>query len=349
VEDCLVCRQVAEPETLPGGHLWADEHAVAFHIPPSEGNPRPYRGHCLVVVRRHVDHLADLTDEEAASIARGSRAIAGRLRAAGAERTHVAVVGLGVAHFHQHLFPRYPGTPPGTPWHALDEAPGAPQLDADGIAELAEQLRGAWEAGGTSPAGDAAILADVAERERLERIVRLLDEADALKRVERRTWLADESRPENSAEHSWHAALTAIVLHRELEQPVDLGRTLAIIAVHDLVEIDAGDTYAFDAAGAATQREREEAAADRLFDGLPELRELWDEFETGDSREAAFARAVDRLQATLQNLQTGGRVWRENGVTEAMSRERNAPGFALDPAFARLLELLYERAGPAFA
>lgn len=189
----------------------------------------------------------------------------------------------------------------------------------------------------------------MAERERLERIVRLLDEADALKRVERRTWLADESRRENSAEHSWHAALAAIVLHGELEEPVDLGRTLAIIAVHDLVEIDAGDTYAFDTAGAATQREREEAAADRLFDGLPELRELWDEFETGDSREAAFARAVDRLQATLQNLQTGGRVWRENGVTKDMSRERNAPGFALDPAFARLLELLYERADAAFA
>jgi diadenosine tetraphosphate (Ap4A) HIT family hydrolase len=141
VEDCLVCRQVAEPEALLGGHLWADEHAVGFHLPPGERNPLPYRGHCLVAVRRHVDHLADLSDAEAASVAHGSRALAGRLRELGAERTHVAVVGLGVPHFHQHLFPRYPGVPAGTPWHALDELPDAPHLDADGIAELAELLR----------------------------------------------------------------------------------------------------------------------------------------------------------------------------------------------------------------
>ena len=141
MDDCLVCRQVADPDALPGGHVWADEHAVAFHLPPSERNPQPYRGHCLVVVRRHVDHLADLTDEEAASVARGSRALATRLREAGAERAHVAVVGLGVPHFHQHVFPRYPGVPAGTPWHAVDDLPDAPHLDAVGIAELAELLR----------------------------------------------------------------------------------------------------------------------------------------------------------------------------------------------------------------
>lgn len=179
--------------------------------------------------------------------------------------------------------------------------------------------------------------------------MRLLEEADALKRVERRTWLTDESRPENSAEHSWHAALVALALHGELEQPVELGRTLALLAVHDLVEVDAGDTYAFDAAGAATQHAREEAAADRLFADLPELRALWDEFEAGTSREALFANAVDRFQATLQNLGNGGRVWREQGVTEEMSRGRNAHGFALDPAFAQLLELLYARSAGAFA
>jgi diadenosine tetraphosphate (Ap4A) HIT family hydrolase len=139
--DCLVCSQVAEPEKLPGGHLWSDAHAVAFHMPTSERNPRPYRGHCLVVTRRHVDHLADLTDEEAASIARGSRRLAGRLREAGAIRTHTAVIGLHVPHFHQHLLPRYEGVPDGTPWHALDELPDAPHLDAIGIMALAEQLR----------------------------------------------------------------------------------------------------------------------------------------------------------------------------------------------------------------
>jgi diadenosine tetraphosphate (Ap4A) HIT family hydrolase len=141
VEGCLVCRQVAEPEHLPGGHLWSDEHTVGFHMPPSERNPRPYRGHCLVVVRRHVDHLADLSDDEAASVARGSRALARRLRDAGAERTHVAVIGVHVPHFHQHLLPRYPGVPEGTPWYALDDLPDAPRLDADGIVELAGRLR----------------------------------------------------------------------------------------------------------------------------------------------------------------------------------------------------------------
>jgi diadenosine tetraphosphate (Ap4A) HIT family hydrolase len=141
VHDCLVCRQVSAPEELPGGHLWSDEHAVGFHLPPSERNPRPYRGHCLVVARRHVDHLADLTEEEAASIAHGSRALATRLRDVGAERTHVAVIGLHVPHFHQHLLPRYPGVPEGTPWHALDDLLDAPRLDADGIAELAARLR----------------------------------------------------------------------------------------------------------------------------------------------------------------------------------------------------------------
>jgi putative hydrolases of HD superfamily len=187
------------------------------------------------------------------------------------------------------------------------------------------------------------------DRERLERIVAFLREADALKRVERMTWLDDESRRENSAEHSWHAALTALVLHPELGTPVDLGRTLSMLAVHDLVEIDAGDTYAFDPAGAATQREREERAAERLFAGLPALRALWEEFEAGETAEARFAVTVDRVQATLQNQAIGGRLWRENGVTEEMSRARNAPGFALDPAVAELLELVYERAAGQFA
>jgi diadenosine tetraphosphate (Ap4A) HIT family hydrolase len=111
-EGCLVCRQVTGEFELPGGLLWDDAEAIGFHLPPTDANPRPYIGHCMIVTRRHVDHLADLTDEETESVARASRALAGALRAEGVERVHVAVIGLGGDHFHQHLYPRYPGAPP---------------------------------------------------------------------------------------------------------------------------------------------------------------------------------------------------------------------------------------------
>jgi ATP adenylyltransferase len=141
VEDCLVCREVAGEIDLPGGLLWEDANVIAFHLPPIEDNPRPYLGHCMVVTRRHVDHLGDLTEAEAESVARASRAVAAGLRAEGAERVHVAVIGLGVPHFHQHLFPRYPGVPTGTSWVAVDELPDAPHGDAQEIASLVERLR----------------------------------------------------------------------------------------------------------------------------------------------------------------------------------------------------------------
>jgi diadenosine tetraphosphate (Ap4A) HIT family hydrolase len=138
---CLVCREVAGEIELPGGLLWDDEHVVAFHLPPIDENVQPYLGHCLVVTRRHVDHLGDLTIAEAESVARASRAVATGLQAEGAERVHLAVIGLGVDHFHQHLFPRYPGVPPGTPWTALDELPAAPHGGAQEISALVERLR----------------------------------------------------------------------------------------------------------------------------------------------------------------------------------------------------------------
>jgi ATP adenylyltransferase len=137
----LVCREVAGEIDLPGGLLWEDANVIAFHLPPIEDNPRPYLGHCMVVTRRHVDHLGDLTEAEAESVARASRAVAAGLRAEGAERVHVAVIGLGVPHFHQHLFPRYPGVPTGTSWVAVDELPDAPHGDAQEIASLVERLR----------------------------------------------------------------------------------------------------------------------------------------------------------------------------------------------------------------
>jgi diadenosine tetraphosphate (Ap4A) HIT family hydrolase len=137
----LVCREVAGEFELPGGLLWQDEKAIAFHVPPLERNPMPYLGHCMVVTRRHVDHLGDLTIDEAESIARASRSIASALQAEGAERVHVAVIGLRTDHFHQHLLPRYPGVPTGTPWQAVDELPDAPHGDAKEIAAFVERLR----------------------------------------------------------------------------------------------------------------------------------------------------------------------------------------------------------------
>jgi diadenosine tetraphosphate (Ap4A) HIT family hydrolase len=140
-DGCLVCREVAGEVELPGGLLWDDEQAIAFHVMPIDENPQPYLGHCIVATRRHVDHLGDLTEAEVESIARASRALAKALRDEGAERVHVAVIGVRRDHFHQHLFPRYPGVPPGTPWNAVDELPDAPHGDADQIAALVERLR----------------------------------------------------------------------------------------------------------------------------------------------------------------------------------------------------------------
>lgn len=140
-EECLVCKEVAGDIDLPGGFLWDDGVAVAFHLPPTDANERPYLGHCLVVTRRHVDHLADLTADEAASVAAASWAIAAALRAEGVERVHVAVIGLGVSHFHQHLYPRYAGVPAGTSWMEVDGLPDAPHGGASEIASLVERLR----------------------------------------------------------------------------------------------------------------------------------------------------------------------------------------------------------------
>jgi putative hydrolases of HD superfamily len=158
-----------------------------------------------------------------------------------------------------------------------------------------------------------------------------LAEADKLKTIVRRTPLADRSRMENSAEHSWHVALAAIAL-REYAPDVDMQRVLELIAVHDLVEIDAGDTFAYDPDGRVhvTKAERERTAADRVFGLLPKdqaarLRERWEEFETMESPEARYANALDRLQALLQNMNAGGGSWSTYGVTRAQVVARMAP------------------------
>ena len=154
-------------------------------------------------------------------------------------------------------------------------------------------------------------------------------EADRLKSVERRNRLADGSRRENTAEHSWHLGIAALVLAPFASEPVDLATAVAMALVHDIVEIDAGDTFAYDEAeGAATKQAREEAAADRLFGLLPaatgrRFREMWDEYERGDTPEARFVMAIDRLAPMMLNLAEGASTWREYGITRSRVIARN--------------------------
>jgi putative hydrolases of HD superfamily len=157
--------------------------------------------------------------------------------------------------------------------------------------------------------------------EPLDSQVGFLLEADRLKTVLRQSTLTDRSRRENSAEHSWHLALMALVLAEHAPPGVDLGRVMAMVVLHDLVEIDAGDLSVYAAeADQARQEQAERAAADRLFAMLPaaqaaSLRALWDEFEERATAAAKFARALDRLQPMLMNMVTGGGTWMARGVT----------------------------------
>jgi 5'-deoxynucleotidase YfbR-like HD superfamily hydrolase len=165
---------------------------------------------------------------------------------------------------------------------------------------------------------------------RIERQLRFAVEADRLKGVLRRTRLIDRSRHENSAEHSWHLALLAVLLAEHAGGGVDLLRVLRMVLLHDVVEIDAGDTFCYDAGANLDREAREQAAAARLFGLLPdgqgaELRALWEEFEAGETADARFAVALDRLQPLLQNVHGEGGTWREHGVTRAQVLRRMAP------------------------
>ncbi len=165
---------------------------------------------------------------------------------------------------------------------------------------------------------------------RLAQQIAFLVEADKLKGILRRTPLVDASRLENSAEHSWHLVLVAMVMREYAGADLDLFRVLEMAAVHDLVEIDAGDTFAYDAVGIETKVHRERAAAARIFGLLPAdqrdyVRSLWEEFEAQDTHEAKFANAVDRLQPLLQNAHAGGGSWRTHDLHRDQIMQRMAP------------------------
>jgi putative hydrolases of HD superfamily len=159
--------------------------------------------------------------------------------------------------------------------------------------------------------------------ERLDRQMRFVAEIGSLKGVVRQTVLAGSglNRSENSAEHSWHLAMMALVLGEHAPPGTDLGRVIGMLLLHDVVEIDAGDLFLYaDEDQQARQETAERAAADRIFAILPAdqaapLRRLWDEFNERRTREAKFARALDRLQPMLENLTAGGGTWQRHGVT----------------------------------
>ncbi len=168
-------------------------------------------------------------------------------------------------------------------------------------------------------------------------------EVDRLKAVLRRTPLADGRRLENAAEHSWHAALAVHVLAAVADEPVDAARAALLLLVHDVVEIDAGDTFAYDVAGQSTQAAREEAAAERLFGLLPAadaavVRAAWDEFEAGETPEARLAVAVDRTLPVLLNAASGGGSWRTAGVDGGRVRRRMEPIARASGALAAAVE-----------
>lgn len=164
---------------------------------------------------------------------------------------------------------------------------------------------------------------------RLEKQLSFIIETDKVKNIFRQTYLSDKNRKENDAEHSWHIALMALLLKEYAEESVDVLKVMTMVLIHDLVEIDAGDTYAYDEAGNQTKRQRELAAADRIFGILPEdqgkyLRELWDEFEAYETAESKYAHLLDNLQPLLLNDAADGIAWLEHGVKKSQIYKRNA-------------------------
>ena len=162
---------------------------------------------------------------------------------------------------------------------------------------------------------------------RLEQQIAFLNEADKLKSVTRGTLLCDASRAENSAEHSWHLTLYALVLADQAGPDVDITRVIKMLILHDLVEIDAGDNPIFGSYNAADMEAQEQLAADRIFGILPndlrdDLRATWEEFEANETATARFAKSLDRFQPPMQNLAAGGGSWVEYNVTEAQFVEK---------------------------
>ena len=167
------------------------------------------------------------------------------------------------------------------------------------------------------------------DRKRLDQQFDFIKEIDKEKFIQRQTRLSDNVRRENDAEHAWHMAIMTVLLSEYANEKIDVLRTVTMLLIHDIVEIDAGDTYAYDEEGQKTQRERESRAADRIYALLPEdqqkkLRDIWEEFEAGETPEAKFAHTMDNLQPAMLNTVNGGVAWKERGIAMSQIMKRNA-------------------------
>ncbi|ELA9324027.1 HD domain-containing protein [Vibrio parahaemolyticus] len=185
--------------------------------------------------------------------------------------------------------------------------------------------------------------------DRLEKQLALLIELDKLKSVLRRTRVKSaEGRLENSGEHSWHVALMAVLMEEHANAPVDICRVMKMLLIHDVVEIDAGDTFVYDTAATKEQAEKEIKAAERLFGMLPtdqgqELLALWQEFEAAQSDDAKYAKALDRLIPMLLNYHNNGQSWKENSVTREQALTINKRiGFGSVTLWDKVKELIEE-------
>ena len=167
------------------------------------------------------------------------------------------------------------------------------------------------------------------DKERFEKQLAFILEADKEKNIFRQTHLSGHGRRDNDAEHAWHMAMMIYLLKEYANEPIDLAKTMMMALIHDIVEIDAGDTYAYDAAAMESQAERERLAAERIFGMLPddqrdELRGLFEEFEAGETAEAKFARTMDNLQPLMLNNSNEGGDWKEHQVTRTQVMKRHA-------------------------
>ena len=187
---------------------------------------------------------------------------------------------------------------------------------------------------------------------RLRQQLQFILEIDDLKNVLRRSYLIDSSRHENSAEHSWHLAVAAMVLAEHAKEQIDISKVIRLVLVHDLVEIDAGDTFIYDDAGNVGKAAREQDAANRLFGVLPEdqaqsFMALWREFEDRQTPEAKFAFALDRLMPILHNVFTQGGSWKEYGIRQEQALTKNRGIEEGSPVLWQVVEsLITESFGP---
>ena len=185
--------------------------------------------------------------------------------------------------------------------------------------------------------------------ERLKKQLDFMLELDKMKNIYRQTYVLHEDRKENDAEHSWHLAILAFMLEEYAAEPIDTLKVIKMVLLHDVVEIDAGDTYLYDEEGYKSKAEREEKAAQRIFGLLPddqrdEYYALWREFEDDITYESRFASILDRMQPLLLNYTKGGIAWKEHGVHKEQALSRNRPYFDASHELAEVIESVIEDA-----